>query len=114
MQYKVITDIREFKLLEPEWNLLFDRNTYSIFQSFVFNYYSWKEILTHSSSNSLFLVKIIRNNITIGFFPLYKDKANTFCPSLGSGLKSARWKFDGTSVVFSFRTTSQEVGLIYI
>ena len=77
MQYKVITDIREFKLLEPEWNLLFDRNTYSVFQSFVFNYYSWKEILTHSSSNSLFIIKIIQDNIAVGFFPLYNDKTNT-------------------------------------
>jgi len=77
MQYKVITDIREFKLLEPEWNLLFDRNTYSVFQSFVFNYYSWKEILTKSSSNSLFIIKIIQDNIAVGFFPLYNDKTNT-------------------------------------
>lgn len=77
MQFKVITDIREFKLLECEWNLLFDRNTYSVFQSFVFNYYSWKEILMHSSSNSLFIIKIIQDNITIGFFPLYNDKTNT-------------------------------------
>ena len=77
MQFKVITDIREFKLLESEWNLLFDRNTYSVFQSFVFNYYSWKEILTHSSSNSLFIIKIIQENITVGFFPLYNDKTNT-------------------------------------
>jgi hypothetical protein len=77
MQYKVITDIREFKLLEPEWNLIFDRNTYSVFQSFVFNYYSWKEILTHSSSNSLFIIKIIQDNIAVGFFPLYNDKTNT-------------------------------------
>ena len=77
MQFKVITDIREFKLLEREWNLLFDRNTYSVFQSFVFNYYSWKEILMHSSSNSLFIIKIIKDNIAIGFFPLYNDKTNT-------------------------------------
>ena len=77
MHYKVITDIREFKLLEPEWNLLFDRHIYSVFQSFVFNYYSWKEILTHSSSNSLFIIKIIQNNISVGFLPLYNDKTNT-------------------------------------
>ena len=77
MQFKVITEIREFKLLESEWNLLFDRNTYSVFQSFIFNYYSWKEILVHSSSNSLFIIKIIQDNIAIGFFPLYNDKTNT-------------------------------------
>ena len=77
MQYKVIIDIKEFKLLEPEWNLIFERNTYSVFQSFVFNYYSWKEILTHSDSNSLFIIKIIQDNITVGFFPLYNDKKNT-------------------------------------
>ena len=77
MKYKVITDIREFKLLESEWNMLFDNNTYTVFQSFVFNYYSWKEILNHSSSNSLFIIKIIQDNITVGFFPLYNDKTNT-------------------------------------
>jgi len=67
MQYKVIADIREFKLLEPEWNLIFDRNTYSVFQSFVFNYYSWKEILTHSSSNSLFIIKIFKTIYLLAF-----------------------------------------------
>ena len=77
MQYKIISDVRDFKLLEDEWKMLYNRNIFSVFQSFVFNYYSWKEILLESSLNSLFLVKIIQNNITIGFFPLYRDKANT-------------------------------------
>ena len=77
MQYKIITDVKGFKLLEGEWNQLFDRNICSVFQSFIFNYYSWKEILEQSSLNSLFIVKIIQNNITIGFFPLYNDKTNT-------------------------------------
>ena len=77
MKYKIISDVKEFQLIEDEWNKIYNRNFFSVFQSFIFNYYSWKEILIESSLNSLFLVKIIRNNITIGFFPLYKDKANT-------------------------------------
>jgi hypothetical protein len=77
MEYKIITDVRDFEILENEWNLIFDRNNFSVFQSFIFNYYSWKEILIQSSLNSLFIIKIIQNNITIGFFPLYNDKTNT-------------------------------------
>ena len=77
MQYKIITDVKEFKLLEGEWNLLFNNRIYSVFQSFLFNYYSWKEILIESSLNSLFIVQIIQNDITIGFFPLYNDKTST-------------------------------------
>jgi len=74
----VIQDIKEFKSLENEWDsLFFSINNYSVFQSFIFNYYSWKEILSSSSSNSLFIIKIMQEGMTIGFFPLYNDKRNT-------------------------------------
>ena len=76
MQYKIITDVKEFKLLEEEWNLLFDSRIYSVFQSFLFNYYSWKDVLCHFSKNKLFIIKITEDNITIGLFPLYIDQKN--------------------------------------
>lgn len=77
MQFKVVKSIKEFKSLEKEWDLLFDRcENLSVFQSFIFNYSSWQEILSQSSSNSLFIIKIIEDHITIGILPFYNDRNN--------------------------------------
>ena len=78
MQFEVIKSIQDFKSIKNEWNLLFDKiHTCSIFQSFIFNYISWKEMFSHSSSNSLFIIKIIEDNAMIGVLPLYNDSKNT-------------------------------------
>ena len=77
MQFKLIDDISALKLIQNEWNLLFNLNKYSVFQSFTFNYYSWKEILANNSSNRLFVIRIIENQRAIGFAPLYIDSSNT-------------------------------------
>ena len=75
MQFEVVRNIKDFKSLENEWDLLFDRcENLSVFQTFIFNYSSWKEILSQSSSNSLFIIKIIEDHITIGILPFYNDK----------------------------------------
>ena len=77
MQFELVNNINEFKFLERDWNFIFDKSeNLSVFQSFIFNYCSWEEILSKSSSNTLFIIKIIEAQMTVGILPLYIDRKN--------------------------------------
>ncbi len=76
MEYKVVSNIKQFALLKKNWNMVFNSRPYSVFQSFTFNYYSWKYILDNSSKNKLYIVQILEDGFPIGFFPLYIDNKN--------------------------------------
>ncbi|MAU37358.1 MAG: hypothetical protein CMD14_08345 [Flavobacteriales bacterium] len=76
MEYKVVSNIKQFALLKKNWNMVFNSRPYSVFQSFTFNYYSWKYILDNSSKNKLYIVQILEDSFPIGFFPLYIDNKN--------------------------------------
>jgi len=74
MQFKVITNIKDFKNLENDWNLLFlKEKKYSIFQSFKFNYSSWEEDLG-KLKNILSIVVIYIGCDIKAIFPFYIDK----------------------------------------
>ena len=49
--HEIITDFKSFELLALDWVNLYDPNKYSIFQSFEFNYFSWKYEFLESSDN---------------------------------------------------------------
>jgi len=74
MNLKVINNISDFKNLEEEWNTLFrSKNNYSIFQSFEFNYFSWKYDLS-KSRNILSIVVLYDDNSIKSILPLYIDR----------------------------------------
>ena len=74
MQIKVISNILAFKDLEEDWNRLFkNNNNYSIFQSFEFNYFSWKFALS-KSNNILSIVVLHEGNAIKSILPFYIDR----------------------------------------
>ena len=75
MKIEVIKDIRMFKDLEIIWYDLYRSGTYSVFQSFTFNYYSWKHYLSLDPNNSLFIIKVFSDSCVSCIFPFYKDKS---------------------------------------
>ena len=74
MNLKVINNISDFKNLEEDWNTLFrSKNNYSIFQSFEFNYFSWKYDLS-KSRNILSIVVLYDDNYIKSILPFYIDR----------------------------------------
>ncbi len=74
MQIKIISNISDFKYLEEDWNTLFSsKNNYSTFQSFEFNYFSWKYDLS-KSKNILSIVVLHEGNTIKSILPFYIDK----------------------------------------
>ena len=73
MQIKVIRDILDFENLEEDWNILFLNNNYSTFQSFEFNYFSWKYDLS-KSKNILSIVVLYADNTIKSILPFYIDR----------------------------------------
>ena len=74
MKIKVIGNISDFKNLEEDWNILFRlKNNYSTFQSFEFNYFSWKHDLS-KSKNILSIVVLYESNIIKSILPFYIDR----------------------------------------
>jgi len=74
MNLKVISNILDFKNLEEDWNTLFrTKNNYSTFQSFEFNYFSWKYDLS-KSKNILSIVVLYDGNTIKSILPFYIDK----------------------------------------
>jgi len=77
MKYSVVKNIEEFKLLENDWNRLYNQNLeYSVFQSFSFNFHSWKHMLSVKKYNKLFIVKIIKDEKIIAILPSYINHKN--------------------------------------
>ena len=75
MKIEVIEDIRMFKGLEIIWDDLYRSGTYSVFQSFTINYYSWKHYLSLDPNNSLFIIKVVSDSCVSCIFPFYKDNS---------------------------------------
>ena len=74
MQIKVISNILDFKDLEDDWNRLFrKKNSYSVFQSFEFNYFSWKYDLS-KLRNILSIVVLYDDNYIKSILPFYIDR----------------------------------------
>lgn len=74
MRIKLISDILDFKELEKDWDRLFrNKNNYSNFQSFEFNYYSWKYSLS-KSDNILSIVVLFESQNIQSILPFYIDK----------------------------------------
>ncbi len=74
MNLKVINNISDFKNLEEDWNRLFrEKNSYSVFQSFEFNYFSWKYDLS-KSRNILSIVVLYDDNYIKSILPFYIDR----------------------------------------
>tara|TARA_B110000196_G_C21088214_1_gene636149 strand:+ start:377 stop:1405 length:1029 start_codon:yes stop_codon:yes gene_type:complete len=74
MQIKVISNISDFKNLEEDWDTLFStKNNYSTFQSFEFNYFSWKHDLS-KSKNILSIVVLYEDNTIKSILPFYIDR----------------------------------------
>lgn len=74
MEIRIINHIDDFILLEESWNNLFDLRKSSIFQSFYFNYSSWKYLISKDKSRKLSILTIYQNQILIGIFPFYIDR----------------------------------------
>ena len=53
MKVKVISEIKKFHELQKDWNALFNTKKHTVFQSFLFNYYSWKFELNNVSKEFL-------------------------------------------------------------
>ena len=53
MNINIVSDTASFKLLLNDWKILFSLSEHTIFQSFEFNYYSWKGELSNDLDNKL-------------------------------------------------------------
>ena len=74
MDINIISDIKDFKKIQISWINLFNSESYSVFQSFEFNYYSWKYELSKNRMNYLCIVVL---NDALGVYsilPLYIDR----------------------------------------
>ncbi len=73
MKINIISEINGLKDLQKVWDNLFFLGQYSIFQSFDFNYYSWKLELCKNSRNKLCVISIKDNEKIYAILPLYVD-----------------------------------------
>lgn len=74
MNYKIVKNIEEFKSLKQDWNRLYKENQkYSVFQSFDFNYYSWKYSLEYIDIN-LSIILVLKDLEITSILPFYIDK----------------------------------------
>ena len=73
MQISIINKTEDFLLLKEDWNALFIKGDYSVFQSFDFNYYSWKYEVISDKRNQLAVTVITINESVVAIFPFYID-----------------------------------------
>ena len=73
MDIRVISDIKQFKEIQKDWQALFMIGEYSIFQCFEFNYYSWEAELSTNNQNILCIVEIRSKEMLVAILPLYVD-----------------------------------------
>ncbi len=73
MQIKIINKIENLLLIKEEWDELFIKGDYSTFQSFDFNYYSWKHELFSDNRNQLAITVITIDESVVAIFPFYID-----------------------------------------
>lgn len=72
MKIKIISSLEEMKEIQDYWMRLFNYGEYSIFQSFEFNYYSWKFELSKNALNRLCIV-LGKNKAIDLIIPFYID-----------------------------------------
>jgi len=74
MKYRLISNLVEFKNLENDWRILYEKNKKnSVFQSFEFNYFSWIYDLV-KAKNTLAIVIAYDSDKIKTIFPFYIDK----------------------------------------
>ena len=74
MNYRLISNIIEFKGIENEWQALYERDKENtVFQSFEFNYFSWIYDLLNGA-NTLAIVIAYDHDKIKAIFPFYIDK----------------------------------------
>ena len=73
MQVKVINRIEDLLIIKNEWNELYTKGDYSTFQSFDFNYFSWKYGLISNKGNKLAITVIRAKKGIVAIFPFYID-----------------------------------------
>lgn len=71
MKARIIDDINDFKSIERDWKILYKSISSNFFQSFTFNYYSWKHILSKDSKNKLSIIVVSEDNIEVAILPFY-------------------------------------------
>ena len=76
MGIKIISDIEEFRAVKGYWMNLFNTKRYSVFQSFEFNYYSWKDELSKNRCNQLCIILLNDSESICSILPLYIDAKN--------------------------------------
>ena len=76
MDINIISDIKDFKEIQSCWINLFNSESYSAFQSFEFNYYSWKDELSKNRLNQLCIVLLNDDIGVCSILPLYIDAKN--------------------------------------
>ena len=73
MEIRVISEKKEFKRIQTDWVNLYISGKYSVFQSFEFNYYSWKSELSKNKRNTLCIVLLGNKDMLLAILPLYID-----------------------------------------
>jgi len=73
MQISVINKIEDLLLIKEDWDELFIKGDYSVFQSFDFNYQSWKYEFISDKRNQLAVTVITINESIVAIFPFYID-----------------------------------------
>ena len=73
MRIKIYNKIEDLLLIKEDWDELFIKGDYSVFQSFDFNYYSWKHELISDKRNQLAITVIRTNKGVVAIFPFYID-----------------------------------------
>ena len=76
MKIEVIKDSIRFKEIRSQWEELYSLGSYSKFQSFTYNYYAWKHIVSNSKGNDLYIIIIYDGTEIIAIFPCYKNNFN--------------------------------------
>ena len=73
MQISIINKTEDFLLLKEDWDALFIKGDCSVFQSFDFNYCSWKYEFISDKRNQLAVTVITINESVVAIFPFYID-----------------------------------------
>ncbi len=76
MKIEHISDIDSFLDLEDDWNSLHIKSNTTIFQSYNFNYLSWKHQLSKDSRNKLCILVNKYKDYIDCIFPFYLNKRN--------------------------------------
>lgn len=74
MKFEIIDNINKFSEIESKWNKLYFSGDYTFFQSFNYNFFSWKNILFNDSLNTLNIILVSQNNTLVAICPFYIDK----------------------------------------